>query len=51
MGRGNIEDQQRSRQKKNGPKPLGFHSLHLLNKYLYPISSLKTSIYEPGMVS
>jgi hypothetical protein len=46
MGRQNKEDQQRSQQKKNCPKPLGFHSLHLSNKYLYPISLLKTSIYE-----
>jgi hypothetical protein len=51
MGRKSKEDQQRSQQKKNSPKPLGFHSLHLQNKYLYPISPLKTSIYEAKVVS
>jgi hypothetical protein len=55
MGRESKEGQQRPRQKKNGPKPLGFHSLHLLHKYLYPISPFKTStydsIYETRMVS
>jgi hypothetical protein len=35
MGRQSKEDQQRSQQKKDSPKPLGFHSLHLLNKSKY----------------